>query len=623
MACYNGEIGTNFPSGRWEEFCKDRAEVAARQFANEFLQFLGDNPVYDVSGASTTFSKRFVEYFLQSFDNEVHKSGFMDMDPPESPTDVFGPDDWGSSVHLTGTFRPIEKKTSESSFKFFGKLKDVKGFFKRNVTEELSVPGKHAETRREVEERSTSHETKHLTTTVKREGVMNFLMNLDGGVNTEDFFWQKCRVVLFKAPGGYMLEFYTPPKSAKPKTGIFCFLIHEARRATELELPGGNNVFVIKAVNKREYMLAANHREEMDQWLEEIKKCMDEDQGSTGPSGIESGSDQRGMVAAVPPSSSPTMDSVRPVTNTSTATAKMGNSQSLRVRLDSFPADKKPTEAVSNLAKRRNVYAPSSLHLQNRASGSFSLQHGSQTPTFHDDGLPSRPPPELPPRSPTIIEPAGPTLPSNQPDLLRSISSQGESQTNGEENPVWVTASVENHPLANYPWFHGTLPRIEASHLVSQGGQQWHGIFLVRQSETRRGEYVLTFNYQGRAKHLRLALNVEGQCRVQHLWFQSIFEMLEHFRANPIPLESGGPSDVMLTNFVVFVNTGSSTTLPGGSLQRNNSPTVGEGLRRSLSLQAHRITRPATIQGGSVRITTSAANANGHPRAVENQYAYV
>ena len=28
-------------------------------------------------------------------------------------------------------------------------------------------------------------------------------------------------------------------------------------------------------------MLAANHKEEMDEWLNEIKKCMEEDQGST------------------------------------------------------------------------------------------------------------------------------------------------------------------------------------------------------------------------------------------------------------------------------------------------------------------------------------------------------
>ena len=207
MACYNGDIGTKFPSGRWEEFCKDKAEGAARTFAHEFLQFLTDNPVYDVSGASSTFSKRFVEYFLQAFDNEVHKNGFMDFDSPDSPTDVFGPDDWGSSVHLTGTFKPPEKKSHESSFKFLEKWRDVKGFFKRSLNDD-SVTPKNSVTRKE-EDRPPEAK---LTTTVKREGVMNYLMNLDSGVNTEDFFWQKCRVVLFKAPGGFMLEFFTPPK---------------------------------------------------------------------------------------------------------------------------------------------------------------------------------------------------------------------------------------------------------------------------------------------------------------------------------------------------------------------------------------------------------------------------
>ncbi|XP_071790197.1 SH2B adapter protein 2-like [Asterias amurensis] len=610
------------------EFCEVEAQKAASTFAFAYHRFISVNP--PAEGAppvdENRFARRFADHFMDHFETEVRRayntvspSDFREdqrnandaaLESPASPADSESnanvntrllSDSFGGrpEVRNGNVFNGESNSRYSSTSSIDGNSRNIlpvggggqrtenkvlRKFSFRNMTENVMNRFRRGHT--VAQHRGVKYQPEDIV----REGNVNYLVGED---NQGKQKWERTRLILVKRLEGHMLDFYSPPKSSKPRIGIFCFLIEEARETTALELPEKDNTFVLKAENNLEYVIEAQSMQDMRSWLTNILACMHLPVVPRRPLPSVP------QLPDVPSSTSSTQNFLRPKPN-------------LTVQIP---------QSDSNGPNSRSPLTP---------------EHSIEGFSSRDPSPPSSPPPQVPPRrrqgnsldrlpSGNSDVPTTPEMPMQTQSRLQDGSNQNLNQPSSD--PM---ASTSEH-LNEFPWFHGTLSRVDAAQLVLQGGNTRHGVFLVRQSETRRGECVLTFNFHGRPKHLRMTLDESCRCQVTHMWFESIFDMLDYFRSHPIPLDSRDGAtqpDVTLTEFVPNAQ---SVSTPSTPLTPQTPDGANRGLGTSNSLM---ISNEFLGSGSQFSLSMNSAGQspsprdgqNGHrssARAVRNQYSFV
>ncbi|XP_051017228.1 SH2B adapter protein 2 isoform X2 [Acomys russatus] len=496
------------PVPDWRQFCELHAQVAAVDFAHKFCRFLRDNPTYDTPDAGTSFSRHFAANFLAVFSEEVRRvlgTAADTMEPEPAVASVTS----ALKVATYGHSRSSEDVSAHSATK----ARVRKGFSLRNMSlcvvdgvrdlwHRRSSPEPDAGSTPKAAEPSSEPRDKwtrrlRLARTlaakvelvdIQREGALRFMVADDAASGPGGTGqWQKCRLLLRRAVAG---ERFRLEFFVPPKA---------SRPKVSIPLSAIIEVRTTMPLEMPEkdntfVLKVENGAEYILETIDSLQKhsWVADIQGCVDPGDSE---EDTGLSCA-----------------RGGCLASRVTSCSCELLTDNMS---RPPEMTTATAVGAVVTAP---HSRVRDTVGESLAH-VPLETF-----------------------------------LQTLESSGggvsDSNNTGDEGAELDTDAEPELELSDYPWFHGTLSRVKAAQLVLAGGPRSHGLFVIRQSETRPGECVLTFNFQGKAKHLRLSLNGHGQCHVQHLWFQSVFDMLRHFHTHPIPLESGGSADITLRSYV-------------------------------------------------------------------------
>nr|XP_026260709.1 SHC-transforming protein 1 isoform X4 [Urocitellus parryii] len=137
----------------------------------------------------------------------------------------------------------------------------------------------------------------------------------------------------------------------------------------------------------------------------------------------------------------------------------------------------------------------------------------------------------------------GATLPVGQsaggdPEVRKQIPLPPPCPAEPFEDALRVPPQPQSMSMAEQlrgePWFHGKLNRREAEALL-----QLNGDFLVRESTTTPGQYVLTGLQSGQPKHL-LLVDPEGVVRTKDHRFESVSHLISYHMDNHLPIISAG-----------------------------------------------------------------------------------
>ncbi|XP_077852629.1 SH2B adapter protein 2 isoform X3 [Macaca mulatta] len=501
------------PVPDWRQFCELHAQAAAVDFAHKFCRFLRDNPAYDTPDAGASFSRHFAANFLDVFGEEVRR------------VLVAGPTTRGAAVRAEA-MEPEPADTSALKAAPYGhsrssedvsthaatKARVRKGFSLRNMSlcvvdgvrdmwHRRSSPEPDAGASPRAAEPSAEPRDKwtrrlRLSRTlaakvelvdIQREGALRFMVADDAAAGSGGSAqWQKCRLLLRRAV-------------AEERFRLEFFVPPKASRP-KVSIPLSAIIEVRTTMPLEMPEKDNTFVLKVENGAEYILETIDSLQKHSWVADIQ---------GCVDPGDSEE-DTELSCTRGGCLASRVA-SCSCELLTDAVDLPRPPETTATGAV----VTAP---HSRGRDAVRESLIH-VPLETFLQ----------------TLESPGG---------------SGSDSNNTGEEGAETEPEAEPELELSDYPWFHGTLSRVKAAQLVLAGGPRNHGLFVIRQSETRPGEYVLTFNFQGKAKHLRLSLNGHGQCHVQHLWFQSVLDMLRHFHTHPIPLESGGSADITLRSYV-------------------------------------------------------------------------